>query len=58
MNLRETGQVIFISSSMVIEAEVLRRLLSSGWTAPYVWPIAVAIAILVPCALLMTHKDE
>ena len=58
MNLRETGQVIFISSSMVIEAEVLRWLLGSGWTATYVWPIAIAIAILVPCALLMMHKDE
>jgi hypothetical protein len=58
LNLRETGQVIFISSAMVIEAEVLRWLLGSGWTAAYVWPIAVAIAILVPCALLMTHKDD
>jgi hypothetical protein len=58
MNLRETGQVIFISSVMVIEAEVLRWLLRSGWATTYVWPIAVAIAILVPCALLMTHKDE
>jgi hypothetical protein len=58
MNLRETGQVIFISSSMVIEAEVLRWLLGSGWTATYVWPIAVALAILVPCALLMMLKDE
>ena len=56
--MRETGQVIFISSSMVIEAEVLRWLLGSGWTAAYVWPIALAIAILVPCALLMMHKDE
>ena len=56
MNLRETGQMIFISSSMVIEAEVLRWLLRSGWTATYVWPIAIAIA--VPCTLLMMHKDE
>jgi hypothetical protein len=43
---------------MVIEAEVLRWLLRSGGTAACVWPIAVTIAILVPCALLMTHKDE
>ena len=56
--MRETGQMIFISSAMVIEAEVLRWLLSSGWTASYVWPIAVGISILVPCVLLMTHKDD
>ena len=50
--------MIFLSSAMVIEAEVLRWLLRSGWTATYLWPIAVAIAILVPCTLLITHKDE
>jgi hypothetical protein len=58
MNLKDTNQAILISSAIVVEAEVIRWLLTSEIAPTLSWTSAVAVAVAVPCALLATHKED